>query len=230
VGRAIAESLARDGWRIAVHYRESQAGAQEVVQGIVARGGEAAPFAADLADPRACDALVDAAYEHFGQLDLLVNSAAGMVKTRLGHTTAAEFDAIIAVNLRAPFLLAQAAARLMPAGSSIVCIADHMAVEPWPSYSVHGIAKAGVMALTRHLAAALAPDIRVNAIAPGAFASDMNREARDHGDATAQTIPARRIGKDEDMAAAAIYLSSNASDYVVGHTLVVDGGVTLARG
>jgi hypothetical protein len=79
-------------------------------------------------------------------------------------------------------------------------------------------------------AIAAAGDVNVNAIAPGAFASEMNREARDHGDATAQTIPARRIGKDEDMAAAAIYLSSNASDYVVGHTLVVDGGVTLARG
>ena len=113
------------------------------------------------------DALVDAAYDHFGALDLLVNSAAGMEKTKLGHVRAPEFDAIIALNLRAPFFLAQAAARLMPAGSAIVNIADHMALEPWPDYSVHGIAKAGVIALTRHLAAALAPDIRVNAVAPG---------------------------------------------------------------
>lgn len=107
------------------------------------------------------------AYDRFEGLTLLVNSAAGMQKTRLGHTTAAEFDAIVGLNLRAPFLLAQAAARLMPAGGCIVNIADHMAEEPWPDYSVHGIAKAGVIAMTRHLAAALAPDLRVNAIAPG---------------------------------------------------------------
>lgn len=221
VGRAIAESLARDGWRIAVHYRESQAGAQEVVQGIVARGGEASSFAADLADPRACDALVDAAYEHFGQLDLLVNSAAGMVKTRLGHTTAAEFDAIIAVNLRAPFLLAQAAARVMPAGSSIVCIADHMAVEPWPDYSVHGIAKAGVMALTRHLAAALAPDIRVNAIAPGFVLAPpgMPQEAVD---TFVRDTPLERIGAPEDVAQAVRYFAD--AGFVTGETLFVDGG------
>ena len=221
VGRAIAEALANDGWRIAVHYRESQAGAEEVVQGIVERGGQAASFAADLTDPRACDTLVDSAYEHFGQLDLLVCSAAGMVKTRLGHTTGAEFDAIIALNLRAPFLLSQAAARLMPAGSSIVCIADHMAVEPWPDYSVHGIAKAGVIALTKHLAAALAPDIRVNAIAPGFVLapSDMPQDAVEK---FARDTPLERIGAPSDIAQAVRYFAD--ADFVTGETLFVDGG------
>jgi pteridine reductase len=221
VGRAIAESLAGDGWSLAVHYARSRDGAEEVVQGIRQRGGQAASFGADLTEARACDSLVDAAYEHFGQLDLLVNSAAGMEKTRLGHTTAAEFDAIIALNLRAPFLLAQAAARLMPAGSSIVCIADHMAVEPWPDYSVHGIAKAGVMAMTRHLAAALAPDIRVNAVAPGFVLAPpgMPQEAVD---TLARETPLERIGSPADVAQAVRYFADAA--FVTGETLFVDGG------
>lgn len=226
VGRAIAEALASDGWRIAVHYRDSKAGAEEVVQSIVARGGEALSVAADLSDPRACDALVDAAYARFDALDLLVNSAAGMQKTRLGHTTAAEFDAIIALNLRAPFLLAQAAARLMPAGSSIVNIADHMAEEPWPDYSVHGIAKAGVVAMTRHLAAALAPDIRVNAIAPGFVLAPpgMPQEAQD---AFARTTPMARNGSPADVVQALRYLVS--AEFVTGETIFVDGGRRVRR-
>lgn len=221
VGRAIAESLAADGWRIAVHYHRSRDGAEEFVATARAQGGDAAAFGADLADARACDTLVDAAYEHFGALDLLVNSAAGMQKTKLGHTTADEFDAIIALNLRAPFLLAQAAARLMPAGSAIVNIADHMAVEPFPDYSVHGIAKAGVMAMTRHLAAALAPDIRVNAIAPGFILAPpgMPQAAVD---AFARETPLQRNGTPEDVAEAVKYFA--AASYVTGETLFVDGG------
>jgi pteridine reductase len=221
VGRAIAEALAADGWRIAVHYRASSAGADELVAGVRARGGEAHAFAADLSDATACDALVDAAYTHFDGLHLLVNSAAGMEKTRLGHTAAAEFDAIIALNLRAPFLLAQAAARLMPAGSAIVNIADHMAVEPWPDYSVHGIAKAGVMAMTRHLAAALAPDIRVNAVAPGFVLAPPGLSAEREAAFAADT-PLRRTGNPDDVAQAVRYLAS--AGFVTGETLFVDGG------
>jgi pteridine reductase len=221
VGRAIAEALAADGWRVAVHYRASRAGADAAVASIRAQGGEAEAFAADLADARACDALVDAAYAHFGALDLLVNSAAGMEKTRLGHVTAAEFDAIIALNLRAPFLLAQAAARLMPAGSAIVNIADHMAVEPWPDYSVHGIAKAGVIALTRHLAAALAPDIRVNAVAPGFVLAPPGMPPA-AVEAFAREAPLQRNGSPADVAGAVRYLA--AAGFVTGETLFVDGG------
>jgi len=221
VGRAIAESLAEQGWRIAVHYASSKQGADETVQGIVARGGVAASFQADLRDPRASDKLADDVYEHFDGLDLLVNSAASMVKTRLGHTTAEEFDAIVALNLRAPFLLAQAAARLMPAGSCIVNIADHMGEEPWPDYSVHGIAKAGVVAMTRHLAAALAPDIRVNAIAPGFVLAPPGTP-----DAVTERFvkatPLERIGSPADVAQAVRYLTE--ATYLTGETIHVDGG------
>lgn len=221
VGRAIAEALAVQGWKVGVHYHASAGGADEVVSSIVASGGAARAFAADLTDPAACDTLVDAVYDHFGTLDLLVNSAAGMQKTRLGHVGAAEFDAIIALNLRAPYLMAQAAARLMPAGSAIVNIADHMAEEPWPDYSVHGIAKAGVIAMTRHLAAALAPDIRVNAVAPGFVLAPPGMPA-EAVNAFAADTPLRRNGSPQDVAGAVSFLAT--APFITGETLFVDGG------
>lgn len=221
VGRAIAEDLAAQGWRVAVHYRSSAAGAEEVVAAIHALGGEAEAFAADLAQVQACERLIDAVYDRFGTLDLLVNSAAGMEQTRLGHVREEEFDAIIALNLRAPFFLSQAAARLMPAGSAIVNIADHMAEEPWPNYSVHGIAKAGVIAMTRHLAAALAPDIRVCGVAPGFVLAPPGFPA-ERAEAFAKETPLQRLGTPQDVAAAVRYLADAA--FVTGETIFVDGG------
>lgn len=221
VGRAIAERLGADGWTVGAHYRGSAAGAAEVVQAIVAAGGDAQAFAADLSDPAACDALVNAVYDRFEGLDLLVNSAAGMEKTRFGHVTAAQFDAIVALNLRAPYLVAQAAARVMPAGSAIVNIADHMAEEPWPDYSVHGIAKAGVIAMTRHLAAALAPDIRVNAVAPGFVLAPPGMPAEAVNAFAAET-PLQRNGSPADVAAAVRFLAE--APFITGETVFVDGG------
>lgn len=221
VGRAIAEHLGAHGWTVAVHYHSSADGANQTVAAITAGGGKAAAFQADLGDPAACDALVDAAYERFDGLHLLVNSAAGMQRTRLGHVQATEWDAIVALNLRAPFFLSQAAARLMPAGSAIVNIADHMATEPWPDYAVHGIAKAGVMAMTRHLAAALAPDIRVNAVAPGfVLAPPGMPEAQEQS--FADSTPLQRNGSPSDVAEAVRYLAE--AGFVTGETLYVDGG------
>lgn len=221
VGRAIAEALAAQGWNVGVHYHGSAAGAADVVAAITAAGGVAHAFRADLTDTAECDALVNAVYDHFETLDLLVNSAAGMEKTRFGHVTAEHFDAIIGLNLRAPYLVAQAAARLMPAGSAIVNIADHMAEEPWPDYSVHGIAKAGVIAMTRHLAAALAPDIRVNAVAPGFVLAPPGMPAEAVNAFAAET-PLQRNGSPEDVAAAVRFLAE--SPFITGETLFVDGG------
>ena len=107
---------------------------------------------------------------------------------------------------------------------------DGVSVNPWETYSYQA-SKSGLIHLTRRMALTLAKDhIGVSAIAPGAFASEMNREARDHADAVASRIPAGRVGTTEDMAGAAIYLASRAGDYVVGSTLIVDGGATYARG
>jgi pteridine reductase len=221
VGRAIAETLAARGWRVALHHHASREGAADAVQGIRAKGGEAEAFAADLRDPAAIEAMMGAVGRAFGGLDLLVNSAAGMQRTKLGEITADAFDAIIALNLRAPFLLTQAAAPLMRDGASVVNIADHMATEPWPGYSVHGIAKAGVIAMTRHLASELAPRLRVNAVAPGFVLAPPGSDPAFAEKFAAET-PLQRLGAPIDIADAVCYFAD--ATYVTGHTLYVDGG------
>lgn len=221
VGQAIALHLAAEGWRVAVHYSASEAGANEAVERIRRAGGHAAAFRADLTAPASIPALVASVVEAFGALDVLVNSAAGMARTPVGATTAEAFDAIIALNLRAPFLLAQAAAGVMPVGGAIVNIADHMGEEPWPDYSVHGVSKAGVIALTRHLAAALAPRIRVNAVAPGFVLAPPGTPDAVVERFVADT-PLRRIGAPDDVAKAVAFLLD--ATYMTGETLHVDGG------
>lgn len=226
VGRVIALWLAERGFRVGVHYNSSRAGAEATVEAIRAQGGEATPFHADLRRPEAPDSLIAAVRAHFGTLDILVNSAAGMERTKLGAISPAQFDAIIALNLRAPFLLAQAASREMPNGGVIVNIADHMADEPWPEYSVHGISKAGVAAMTRHLAAALAPSVRVNAVAPGFVLAPEGHSTVAQSKFAAET-PLERIGSPEDVAQAVQYLIE--AEFVTGEILHVDGGRRVRR-
>lgn len=226
VGRAIAVELAAAGWKLAVHYHASAEGAADTVAEIERAGGVASAFRADLRDPDACGALVSAVVAQFGVLDALVNSAAGMERSPIGETSAAQFDAIIALNLRAPFLLAQAAASAMREGAAIVNIADHMAAEPWPEFAVHGISKAGVIALTRHLAAALAPTVRVNAVAPG-FVLPPSEMPRDVADRLIADTPLQRAGTPQDVAAAVLYLLD--APFITGETLHVDGGRRVRR-
>ena len=221
VGQAIALALGERGWIVAVHHFGSADGANDTVDRIRAAGGEARAMCADLRGAESAPELVAAVVEHLGRLDVLVNSAAGMVRTPFGATTAESFDDIMALNLRAPFLLAQAAAGVMREGSVIVNIADHMAHEPWPDYIVHGVSKAGVEALTRHLAAALAPRVRVNAVAPGFVLAPVGMPAGAAARFAAET-PMRRIGTPADVAQAVAYLID--APYVTGETLHVDGG------
>lgn len=221
VGRTIALALAARGFRMAIHYNSSRDGAEQTVGEIRSSGGEAAPFQGDLRQSDSADALVAAVAAHFGGLDVLVASAAGMERTKLGMVSPAQFDAIIALNLRAPFLLAQAASRVMKKGGVIVSIADHMAEEPWPDYSVHGISKAGVIAMTRHLAAELAPDIRVNAVAPG-FVLAPEGYGATAAQRFADETPLKRLGEPSDVAQGVLYLVD--ANYVTGETIFVDGG------
>jgi NAD(P)-dependent dehydrogenase (short-subunit alcohol dehydrogenase family) len=144
---------------------------------------------------------------------------------------------VVDLNMKAPFFLTQALLPLLALGAQrqmakVINIAsiDGVSVNPWETYSYQA-SKAGLIHLTRRMALALAKQhIGVSAIAPGAFASEMNREARDHAEQVAAQVPAGRVGTTEDMAGAAIYLASRAGDYVVGSTLIVDGGATYARG
>jgi len=147
------------------------------------------------------------------------------------------WDKVMDLNLKSPFFLTQALHGALKAAASgdrpakVINIAsiDGIALNPLETYSYHA-SKSALIYLTRRLAARLVRDrILVNAIAPGAFASEMNRAARDHAEAVSKYIPLGHIGRDEDMAAAAIYLASRAGDYVVGVTIPVDGGVALAN-
>jgi len=169
-------------------------------------------------------------------LDILVNNAGAAWGESFDTFPEKGWDKVVNLNLKTPFFLTQALAGPLrkaataerPAKVNIASI-DGISVNPQETYS-YGASKAGLIQLTRRMALRLAREsIVVSAIAPGAFASEMNRDARDHADQVRQRIPLGRIGVDDDMAGAAIYLASRAGDYVVGSTLVVDGGATQAR-
>jgi pteridine reductase len=227
VGRALALALADRGAIVAVHHHASAAGAREVVDVINGSGGRASAFAADLTSGEAAAALPGQVATALGSLDVLVNSAAGMVRTPFGDVTVQAWDEIFALNLRAPFLLAQSAApHLRKANGAIVNIADLAAFETWPGYIPHGITKSGIVHMTRSLARVMAPDVRVNAIAPGTVLLPDDWSAADaaHLDST---TPLRRQGTPEDVVSAMLFLL--ASDYVTGETIVVDGGRNVRR-
>lgn len=222
VGRAISIALADAGMRVAIHYNAASTQADALVLELAAAGHDCRAYHADLADPGSPTSLIDAVTRDFGGLDALVNSAAVMRRTPLHDVSVDEWDAIFALNLRAPFFLSLAAQPwLCAAKGSIVNLADLAAFETWPEYIPHGISKAGVVQMTRAMARALAPDVRVNAIAPGAvlLPDDWDDTTRAH---FAKTTPLRRIGSPDDVAEAVLHLLR--ADYVTGDTLFVDGG------
>jgi pteridine reductase len=222
VGRAIATALGKRGMHVAVHYGRSADGARETAAEIEREGGQAVCLPADLTDPDAPRTLVDAALGALGQLDVLVNSAAVMVRTPVGDVTPAQWDAMFAINLRAPFFLSQAAApHLARRQGAIINLADLAAFETWPAYVPHGISKAGIVQMTRALARVLAPDVRVNAIAPGTVLLPENWPP-EAADRLAASTPLRRLGSPDDVTRAALFLLE--SDYITGETIIVDGG------
>ena len=222
VGRAIALDVGRAGSRVAVHYNATADGAEETARQIVAGGGDARIIQADLSRPDAPAQLIADVVAMFGGLDCLVNSAAVMERTPLGTVTPRAWDAMFAINLRAPFFLCQAAApHLERAQGAIVNIADLAAFETWPAYVPHGITKAGVVQMTRALARVLAPRVRVNAVAPGAVMLPDDWTDEDAA-RLAATTPLGRIGSPDDVVAAVRYLLD--SDFITGETIIVDGG------
>ena len=222
VGRAIAVALGARGMRVAVHYNATADGARETVRQIEAAGGSAKTFAGDLTDPSRAPGLITEVVDAFGGLDVLVNSAAVMVRTPFGEVTPEQWDSIMALNVRAPFFLAQAAARhLCESKGAIVNIADLAAFETWPAYLPHGLSKAGVVYLTRSLARVLAPDVRVGGIAPGAvlLPDDWSGDAAER---LRTTTPLAREGTPEDVTRTVLFILD--SDYLTGETIIVDGG------
>ncbi|MBU1359805.1 MAG: SDR family oxidoreductase [Gammaproteobacteria bacterium] len=234
IGRMIAEGFLAQGARVYISARKAEACNQAAQE--LSAFGPCVSLPADVSTVEGARALVDAYAKHEDTLDILVNNAGAAWGAPYDEFPESGWDKVVDLNLKAPFFLTQALTPMLKKAATdhlakVIHIAsiDGISVNPQETYS-YAASKAGLIQLTRRMALRLAQDrIVVSAIAPGAFASDMNRDARDHAEEVKQRIPAGRIGEPEDMAAAAIYLASRAGDYVMGSTLVVDGGVTHAR-
>ncbi|HET9424410.1 MAG TPA: SDR family oxidoreductase [Gemmatimonadaceae bacterium] len=222
VGQAIALALGAKGMKVAVHYHDSASGAEATVAQLSSEGATGRAFQADLSAADGPAALIAAVAESFGGMDVVVNSAAIMERTPFGEVTPDMWDAIMAINLRAPFFVAQAAApHLRKARGCLVNIADLAAYESWPAYIPHGISKAGVVHMTRSLARVMAPDVRVNGVAPGTVLLPESWDTA-ADERLRQTTPLARTGTPEDVSSAVIFLLE--SDYITGETIIVDGG------
>jgi 2-deoxy-D-gluconate 3-dehydrogenase len=236
IGRMICEGFLAAGAKVYISARRAEA-CHAAAAEMTAAGGECVALAQDLSSVAGCQALASAISQREQHLDILVNNA--------GAAWGADFDAfpehgwdkVMNLNVKSPFFLTQALHVLLRAGASagqpakVINIAsiDGIRLNPLETYSYHA-SKAALIYLTRRMAAKLVREhIVVNAIAPGPFASEMNRAARDHAEQVAARTPLRRIGRPDDMAGAAIFLASRAGDYVVGETIAVDGGIAYAN-
>lgn len=235
IGRMIATGFLSQGAKVYISARK--AAACDAAAAELSKIGPCFSLPGDVSTVAGAKALAAAIAEKEPALDILVNNAGVAWGEPYLQFSEHGWDKVMNTNVRGPFFLTQAlhpqllagAAKGHPAKVINIASIDGISVNPWQTYS-YAASKAGVIHLTRRMAMELAPqNIVMSAIAPGPFASEMNRDARDHADTVAKRVPVGRIGRDEDMAAAAIYLASSAGDFVVGETLVVDGGVTHVR-
>ena len=235
IGRMIAEGFLRQGARVYISARKAEA--CDATAKELSAIGHCVSLPGDVSTLEGVQQLVAALQKHEQTLDILVNNAGAAWGAPYDEFPESGWDKVVDLNLKAPFFLTQALTPMLRAAATdhlakVIHIAsiDGVSVNPQETYS-YAASKAGLIHLTRRMALKLAPErIAVSAIAPGAFASTMNKDARDHADEVSRRIPLGRIGTPEDMAGAAIFLASRAGDYVVGSTLIVDGGVTWARG
>ena len=235
IGRMIATGFLAQGAKVYISSRKAQACDETAKE--LSSLGTCISLPADVSTLEGCRGLAQAYAQRESALDILVNNAGAAWGEPFDTFPENGWDKVVDLNMKSPFFLTQALHALLKAGAKsrpakVINIAsiDGISVNPWETYS-YSASKAGLIHLTKRMSLRLAQDnIVVSGIAPGPFASEMNKQARDHGDEVAQRVPVGRIGTDADMAGAAIYLASRAGDYVVGETIVVDGGVTLARG
>jgi pteridine reductase len=226
LGLELARSLAGRSMTLAIHHHASTEGAESLRAEISAGGGRAECFAADLTDAQAARLLPQRVVDAFGRLDVLVNSAAVMHRLDFEGTTPEQYDAILDLNLRSVFFCTQGAApALRAARGKVVNLADLAGLQPWPGFAAHSVSKAGVVMLTKVLARSLAPEVTVNAIAPGAVLvpEEYDEEERQR---LARATPLGRLGSPGDVVGAMLYLLE-AGDFVTGEVLTVDGGRLL---
>ena len=225
IGAEIVRGLHETGYRVLLHYHRSEEAARQLAGALnAARPDSVLALRADLDDTAAKDELVRRAIDAWGHLDALVNNASTFYPTPLGTVTESQWDALLGSNLKAPFFLCQAAApHLARRQGAIVNLVDIYAERPLKGYPAYSIAKAGLAALTRSLAVELAPDVRVNGVAPGAI---LWPEQADGGQTQADIlarIPLARSGSPADIAGAVRFLLEEAP-YITGQIIAVDGG------
>jgi NAD(P)-dependent dehydrogenase (short-subunit alcohol dehydrogenase family) len=224
IGRAVVEALAGAGFGVVIHANRSAAEGEALAASIRAGGGRAAMIKADLAEPAEVDGLVAAATAALGPLTLLVNNASEFVEDHVGSLTREVWNRQFRVNLQTPAFLAQDFAARAPEGAAIVNIIDQRVFKPTPQFFSYGLTKAGLLAATQSMAQALAPRIRVNAVAPGPSLANIRQAPEDFAKQTAATL----LGEGSPPAAiaeAVLYLARARA--VTGVTLPVDGGQRL---
>ena len=225
VGGAITSTMAEAGCNVIVHYHQAVEQAEETANHARAFGAQALTLQADLREHENIFTLFDQIDREEIALDILVNSAAVMNAVDLLEATEADWQHAIDLNLKAAFFcLQQAARRMQGRGGAIVNISDIMGLRPWRRFPIHSISKAGIEMLTRVAALALAPHIRVNAVAPGPVIKPEKMFEERWGNLTSR-LPLQHGGSGKDVARAVIFLVEN--DFITGETLVVDGGGSL---
>ncbi|WP_438726654.1 SDR family oxidoreductase [Parasphingorhabdus sp. DH2-15] len=232
IGKMIAQGYIAAGAKVYITARKA-----EVCDATAAElGDNCISLPGDLSSIEGARAFAERFAEHEDRLDILVNNAGAAWGAEFHDFPEVGWDKVMDLNVKSPFFLTQAlhkslkaaATKTEPAKVINISSIDGMRVNPWETYSYQA-SKAALIQLTKRMAVRLLNDnVIVTGIAPGAFPSEMNKAARDAEELVARTIPSKRVGKTEDMAAAAIYLASRAGDYVVGTTIPVDGGIVNA--
>jgi len=235
IGRAIAQGFAHQGAKVIITYNQAKEAGEELVQGILAQGGDACALSLDLQHTETIDSFAQQAFEVFDGIDVLVNNAGTVRRTELTTLTEKEFDDVFTVNFKSPFFLLQAVSRRMikqNTQGSIINISSISATVAEGMIAHYECAKAALSMLTRSAALELAPhQIRVNTISPGLTATDMVLKPKDHQkpwEIRLQPIPLGRAGQPQDHVGAAIFLASDESSWVTGSNIVIDGGETLS--
>ena len=244
IGRAVAIALGEVGADVVVNYVTGDAAADEVCQAIHAAGGRAVPIKADVSKEDQVQAMVAKAIAQFGTLHILVSNAGLQRDSTFEEMTLDQWNTVLSVNLTGQFLCMREAARefkrrgpdpkVSIATGKMICMSSVHQQIPWGGHANYAASKGGIMLLMKSAAQELAPHrIRVNAIAPGAIRTPINTAAWNTPEAYAdlmKLVPYERIGEPADIASAAVFLATDAADYITGATIFVDGGMTLYPG
>jgi len=227
LGKQICLALAREGFDVGVNYHESAAGARSVVETIKSYGRHSAPFKADVSKSSQVDRMIQGVLDAFGRIDVLVNNAAVFIYSPARQTTETNWDTTISINLKGVFLCSKGVIpqMLKQKRGRIINIASLGGKQSWTEHMPYSVAKSGVIMLTQIMAKALAPNVMVNAIAPGTILIP-GEESRSIKHISPKNIPMKKYGAPSDITDMVVYLATRAS-YITGQTFSIDGGRSI---